>query len=81
MGQVLTGLMVTPPSKEEGCSDQTIENHFAEKEELFTSLKKRAEMTSDIVNSVRGVSCQPVEGAMYAFPKINLSNKFIEEAK
>jgi hypothetical protein len=34
--------MVTPPSKEEGCTNETIDNHFAEREALFTSLKKRA---------------------------------------
>ena len=49
--------MVTPPSKEEGCTNETIENHFAEREALFSSLKKRAIMTTEIINSVVGVSC------------------------
>jgi alanine transaminase len=49
--------MVTPPSKEEGCTNETIENHFAEREALLSSLKRCATMTTEIINSVKGVSC------------------------
>jgi alanine transaminase len=39
---------------------------------LHVSLKKRAEIVSSYLNSFEGITCNQVEGALYAFPKINL---------
>jgi alanine transaminase len=33
------------------------------------------------LNSIEGVKCNPVQGAMYAFPKIAIPQKAIEKAK
>lgn len=38
----MTGLMVTPPTKEEGCLDLTIQQYNDECHALFTSLQRRA---------------------------------------
>lgn len=38
-------------------------------------------MVADTFNSMEGFSCNAVQGAMYAFPKINLPPKVIEAAK
>jgi aspartate/methionine/tyrosine aminotransferase len=38
-------------------------------------------MLQDGLNSFTGIKCNVVEGAMYAFPSIQLSPKFIEAAK
>jgi len=35
---------------------------------------------TDALNKMTNVSCQEVEGAMYAFPSIKLGKKAIEEA-
>jgi alanine transaminase len=32
-------------------------------------------------NALEGMSCQPADGAMYLFPKIDMPQKAIEEAK
>jgi alanine transaminase len=32
-------------------------------------------------NKLKGMSCQPAEGAMYLFPRIDMPEKAIEEAK
>lgn len=32
-------------------------------------------------NALDGMSCQPADGAMYLFPKIDMPQKAIEEAK
>jgi hypothetical protein len=44
-------------------------------------MRKKAVMTADILNSLPGLKCNRVTGAMYAFPKICLPPKAIEEAK
>ncbi|CAD8209384.1 unnamed protein product [Paramecium octaurelia] len=81
IGQLMAGLMVTPPTKEEGCSDLTIQQYNEECTSIFASLQRRAAIVTQFLNETKGVSCQPIEGAMYAFPKIELPEKFIQFAK
>lgn len=38
-------------------------------------------MVADTFNSIEGFSCNPVQGAMYAFPQIKLPPKVVEAAK
>lgn len=38
-------------------------------------------MVADTFNSIEGFSCNPVQGAMYAFPQVKLPPKAIEAAK
>ena len=47
----------------------------------MAELKKKAKLVADTFNAIDGISCQTVQGAMYAFPKINLPPKFIKEAE
>lgn len=56
-------------------------NVFQEKTEVLESLKMRGKMVYEILNSIEGVSCNEVMGAMYAFPRINLPQKAIEKAE
>ena len=44
-------------------------------------LRRKAELVYKRFNSIPGVSCRRVQGAMYAFPKIDLPPKALEEAK
>ena len=44
-------------------------------------MKKKAKLVADTFNAIDGVSCQTVQGAMYAFPQITLPAKFIAEAE
>ena len=39
---------------------------------ILSSLERRARRLSDTLNKLEGVTCQQVEGAMYAFPAIVL---------
>jgi len=36
---------------------------------------------TEILNSMEGVKCNEVQGAMYAFPRITIPQRAIEEAK
>lgn len=52
-----------------------------EKTIIQESYKKKAKLTTEVLNSMEGVKCNEVEGAMYAFPRITLPQRAIEEAK
>jgi aspartate/methionine/tyrosine aminotransferase len=76
-GQVMTSLMVRGPNP----TDVSYASHEAEKKAIYNSLKRRAQIVSDGLNSIDGFSCQPAEGSMYCFPSVNLPPKAIEEAE
>ncbi|XP_064315538.1 alanine aminotransferase 2 isoform X3 [Phalacrocorax carbo] len=52
-----------------------------EKESVLKNLAKKAKLTEDMFNKVPGIHCNPLQGAMYAFPQIFIPSKAIEEAK
>ncbi|KPP75618.1 hypothetical protein Z043_105123 [Scleropages formosus] len=52
-----------------------------EKMLVLSALAEKAKMTEEILNKVPGIKCNPVQGAMYAFPRIFIPPQAIEEAK
>ena len=44
------------------------------------SMKRRAVLIVDTFNGMEGVHCNPVEGAMYAFPQLTLPRRAMVEA-
>lgn len=52
-----------------------------EKESVLNNLAKKAKLTEDMFNTVPGINCNPLQGALYAFPRIFIPSKAIEEAK
>lgn len=77
LGQVVVGLMVNPPKK----GDESYPLYAQETSEIFASLKRRADKLYKQLNQLEGVSCQPIEGALYAFPTITLPQRALKEAK
>lgn len=69
--------MVNAPKK----GEPSYEQFQKEKRGVLDSLKVRAEMVTKAFNSFEGFSCNPVAGAMYAFPQFKLPAKAIESAK
>ncbi|RNF22437.1 putative alanine aminotransferase, partial [Trypanosoma cruzi] len=69
-----TALMCSPPRP----GDASYESYWAEYNGIFASLKKRALLLAKELGTIRGFSCQPVEGAMYAFPTIELPEKYFQ---
>ena len=41
----------------------------------------QAKLVTSVFNSIEGISCNEVQGAMYAFPRLDLPPKAIEAAK
>lgn len=48
---------------------------------MLGALAEKAKLTEQILNAVPGIKCNPVQGAMYAFPRIFIPPKAVEEAK
>lgn len=67
-GQVMTSLMARGPEP----GDESYESHENEKAAIFDSLKRRAQIVGNGLNSIHGFSCQPAQGAMYCFPSVQL---------
>ena len=48
---------------------------------IFTGLKQRAKMVHKSMEGMDKTTCNPVQGAMYAFPKVRFSEAAQEAAK
>ncbi|XP_042242698.1 alanine aminotransferase 2-like isoform X2 [Homarus americanus] len=77
LGQAVMECVVNPPREGEPSYEQFIE----EKKAVLSSLAERAKMVAETFNSVPGMSCNVVQGAMYAFPQIMLPEKAVQAAK
>lgn len=67
-GQIATYLMVKPPKE----SAPSHARYVEERDLILGQLKTKAKQLADGLNKIPGIRCNPVEGAMYAFPEINL---------
>jgi len=75
-GQIMVGLMVNPPAP----NSPSFPLFEREQNQILQSLKRRAKRLAVGLNDIPGVRCNPIAGAMYAFPRISLPVKFVEEA-
>jgi len=76
-GQLLIDLMVKPPRE----GEEYYSLYVKERDNIYNSLKRRAEKLTSFLGSLEGISCNPAEGAMYAFPQIHLPPKAVAFAK
>lgn len=76
-GQTALALIVNPPKPGEDNYNLYYQETQAIKEELVI----KAQLVADFFNSLVGVSCQPIRGALYAFPLFAFPCKGIEHAK
>lgn len=76
-GQVMASLMMRPPVP----GDASYEEFQNEESGIFDGLKRRAKALVEGLNRVDGISCNPAEGAMYAFPSIKLPQGAIDAAE
>ncbi|XP_029646883.1 alanine aminotransferase 1 [Octopus sinensis] len=76
-GQALMDVIVNPPKP----SEPSYTHFMQEKENVLSQLKEKALLTTSTFNSIEGMKCNILQGAMYAFPRIFLPPKAIETAK
>jgi len=77
IGQAVVECVANPPRPGEA----SYESYVAERDGILSSLAERARLVAETFNSVPGMKCNTVQGAMYAFPRIYLPDKAIEAAK
>jgi aspartate/methionine/tyrosine aminotransferase len=80
IGQIGVGLMTNPPSKDL-VSPDVFNLYQKEEQNIFDGLKMRAKLLSEKLNDIEGITCNEVEGAMYAFPRIRFPQKYLDKAK
>ena len=76
LGQAVIDTVVNPPKK----GEDSYELFEKEKNEVLSLLKQKARMVTDAFNSIEGIKCNEVQGAMYAFPRIFLPEKAVAAA-
>lgn len=76
-GQALLDLVVNPPQP----GEPSYESFMKERNAVLADLKAKAKLTEQTFNMVPGITCNPVQGAMYTFPRVTLPQKAIELAK
>jgi len=74
-GQVAVYCMVSPPAP--GSPSYAL--YASERDGILSEMKKKASILAEALNQIPGVECNPVAGAMYAFPKIQLPNGRTDE--
>ncbi|KAH9305524.1 hypothetical protein KI387_009928, partial [Taxus chinensis] len=76
-GQILASLVMNPPKS----GDESFEMFCTERDDILSSLARRAKTLVDALNKLEGVTCNEVEGAMYAFPRLLLPQRAIKAAE
>ncbi|XP_014662719.1 PREDICTED: alanine aminotransferase 1-like [Priapulus caudatus] len=76
-GQVAMDVVAAPPQP----GDPSYELFMKEKTHVLDALKMKAQMTVEMLNSLPNMTCNTVQGAMYAFPQITVPEKAIKKAK
>lgn len=58
----------------------TVLSRLQERTATLSALAEKAKLTEQVLNTVEGIRCNPVQGAMYSFPRITIPEKAIKEA-
>uniref|UniRef100_A0A158QJJ4 Aminotran_1_2 domain-containing protein n=1 Tax=Rodentolepis nana TaxID=102285 RepID=A0A158QJJ4_RODNA len=77
LGQLAMNVVVNPPKP----GEPSYEKFCREKSNVLSDLAKKAKLVESLFNELPGYHCQPVMGAMYAFPRIELPPKAMQAAE
>lgn len=80
VGQLMTEVMVNPP-REGVNSEEVVSLYKKEYEDIFGGLKSRSKLLTATLNNMERITTNKLEGAMYAFPRIHLTDSAIKAAK
>ncbi|XP_040265415.1 alanine aminotransferase 2 [Bufo bufo] len=76
-GQAAIDVVVNPPQPDE----ESYQQFSQEKEAVLSTLAHKAKLTEEFFNQVPGIRCNPLQGAMYAFPQIVIPPRAVEKAE
>ncbi|XP_054717236.1 alanine aminotransferase 2-like [Uloborus diversus] len=77
LGQAALSCIAIPPRE----GEPSFGLYIKEKNGILQSLKDRAILITKALNSIKGIRCNEIAGAMYAFPRLELPEKAIQKAK
>ncbi|KAF5920968.1 hypothetical protein HPG69_017910, partial [Diceros bicornis minor] len=76
-GQALLHMVVSPPAP----SDPSFAQFQAERQAVLAELAAKAKLTEQVFNEAPGIHCNPVQGAMYSFPRVQLPPRAVQRAQ
>jgi alanine transaminase len=76
-GQAAMECVVNPPTK----GETSYELHEQEKQKVLSDLADKGKQVTERLNAMKGIQCNEVMGAMYAFPQLMLTDAAIKEAQ
>ncbi|XP_074243406.1 alanine aminotransferase 1 isoform X3 [Saimiri boliviensis] len=76
-GQALLDLVVSPPAP----TDPSFMQFQAERQAVLAELAAKARLTEQVFSEAPGISCNPVQGAMYSFPRVQLPPRAVQRAQ
>ncbi|KAM9789341.1 alanine aminotransferase 2 [Neosynchiropus ocellatus] len=76
-GQIALDLMVNPPQP----GDPSYSLYNKETQHIRNTLRHNVRRVEEVLNSLPGFSCQPVEGGAFAFPSLDLPPRAILRAQ
>ncbi|XP_054840941.1 alanine aminotransferase 1 isoform X2 [Eublepharis macularius] len=76
-GQILLDAVVNRPQP----GDPSYERFNQEKQAVLSALAEKARLTEETFRQAPGFHCNPVQGAMYAFPRIHLPPRAVKAAQ
>lgn len=77
LGMIVLDLMLHPPMP----GDPSHDTFVAEKKQVLHNLAMQAQLAEEILNQGSGIHCNPIQGAMYAFPRIEIPDKAVKMAQ
>ncbi|XP_078066961.1 alanine aminotransferase 2 [Mustelus asterias] len=76
-GQAAMDVVVNPPKP----GEESYEMFTLEKMKVLHNLAEKAKLSEEVLNTIPGMHCNHLQGAMYAFPRIFIPSKAIKEAE
>ncbi|XP_069477884.1 alanine aminotransferase 2 isoform X2 [Ambystoma mexicanum] len=75
--QAVLDVIMNPPQP----GDPSYKQFAAERQAVLSNLAEKASLTEEILNQAPGIRCNPVQGAMYSFPRIEIPEKAVKLAQ
>ncbi|XP_044148738.1 alanine aminotransferase 2-like [Bufo gargarizans] len=77
IGVLMMEAVLDPPQP----GDRSYETFMKEKQMLLDNLAEKAKITEEILNRAPGIQCNPIQGALYAFAKVQIPDRAIRLAQ
>ncbi|KAM3927662.1 alanine aminotransferase 2-like [Leptodactylus fuscus] len=77
IGALMLDVILDPPQP----GDPSYETFMMEKKTLLYNLAEKARITKEILNQAPGIYCNPIQGALYAFPRVQIPDRAVRLAQ